>query len=513
MGKGAKQKKKEGAKQPVPQGDQPPMKVRSLPLGREYIVLGAIVVIGLFLRFFELARNPLWLDEATTNFLAIQPDLVSVVNAAAGDHHAPLHFVTIWFIKFIGSSEFLLRLPSALAGTLTIIAVFFIAKELYDEDAGLIAAALLAVSPFHIYYSQEARMYGMVVLFVSLAVWMFLRAGRTGKLTDWLLFGGVCTLAFYTHFYSAFIIVALVAAYFILRFREFFPQKTGGRKDTGFLKIPHDLKNFACGLAISALLVLPLLGSFISQSGYFVSNSFNWGLEWSAIPSMEFYVFSDYSEILAILFFCLMLAGFALIGKRQPGKMLALAVIFFVPVLISMYISSIIPFNPRYLLYLIVLFLPLVALPLAWASGKFRPDYGTIGIVTFIILISAVPLAPYYTGPLQKTDWRTFSKNLVQATEPGDTIVPLPSYMYTPLVYYYNNATDGTFFRSFPLNATGFKSLDNTSGSVYFVVTNDINAADPTGYSVQYLKDHGELLPGSTDIGTENQILLLKKIS
>jgi len=506
MGKGTRQKKSRGSgitkeKEARPHGNP------AVRFHRETLILGVIVILGLILRFFDLSRKPLWLDEATTNSLTTQPNIMAVITAASNDHHAPLHFVTIWLVKFIGSTEFLLRLPSAIAGTLTIIAIFFIAKELYDGRAGLIAAALLAVSPVHLYYSQDARMYGMAVLFVAIAVWMFLRASRTGDLRDWLFFGGACTLAFYTHFYTAFIIAALVAGYFILRFREFFPQKTEGPHGANAFLLPHDLKNFGCGLALAAILVLPLFGSFVSQSGYFVSHTFNWGLSMWDIPPATFIAFSAYYEIVAVLFICLMVAGLAMVGKKKAEMAIALCVIMFIPIFISMYLSSIIPFNIRYHLYLIVVFLSLVAIPLAWLSTKVSADHGTAAFVAIIILLSMIPVYAYYTDPITE-DWRTFSKNLMQQTSPGDIIAPLPTYMSLPLAYYYNNASDGTVYRDFPLNETGFRSLDNATGSVYYVVTWDITAADPSGYSIGYLNNHTIQMPGSVD-----GIYLLKKVS
>lgn len=506
MGKGARQKKVQGSGIAVEKKDQPANGNYYLPF-HDTLILGIIVLLGLILRFFELSRKPLWLDEATTNSLTMQPDLMAVVTAASRDHHAPLHFVTIWIVKFFGSSEFLLRLPSVIAGTLTIIAIFFIAKELYDGRAGLIAATLLAVSPLHLYYSQEARMYGMAVLFVALAVWMFLRASRTGELRDWLFFGGACTLAFYTHFYTAFIIAALIAGYFILRFREFFPQNTRDCAGVNGFSLPHDLKNFACGIAFAALLVLPLLGSFINQSGYFVSHTFNWGLSLWNIPPATFIAFSAYYDLAAFIFVCLMVVGLAMIGKKSVEMAITLAVLLFIPMLISMYLSSIIPFNVRYHLYLIIIFLSLVAVPLSWLSQKLNVRYGTVAVVAIIILLSMIPIYGFYTNPIQE-DWRTFSKNLLQETNPGDIIAPLPSYMSLPLTYYYNNMSDGTVYRDFSLNETGFRSLDNTSGSVYYVVTWDIIAADPSGYSLGYLSNHTMQMPGSVD-----GIYLLKKIS
>ncbi|OPY36712.1 MAG: hypothetical protein A4E35_01820 [Methanoregula sp. PtaU1.Bin051] len=502
MGKGSKQMR-ELAKKAPPQIE--PGQTENIISNRYYLGLAGIFIVGVFLRLFELARRPLWLDEASTNYLVTQPDLAAVFTAASADHHAPLHFMTIWFVKIFGSSEFLLRLPSAIAGAFTVIVIFFIAKELYNEEAGIISAAFLAFSPFHILYSQEARMYGMVVLFVALAIWMFFRAARTGSLWDWLFFGASCALAFSTHFYSAFVIVALILGYFILRSDEFRIKRTQDGENTIPVSLPHDLKNFLAGLAFAGVLVLPVMGSFFGQSGYFVSRSFNWGLSMWSIPSETFLDFSYYIEFIAILFVCLMLVGFVMIWMQKKQQAVAVAVILFVPMGISLYLSQIIPFNVRYHLYLIVLFLALVAIPLAYLSRKINSRHGALLIIGAILALSIIPLLSYYSAPLQE-DWRTFSNNLRETTQPGDNIAPLPWYIYLPLSYYYDNSSDGTFYKNFALDESGFLSLENTTGSVYYVVTWDITAADPTGYSVQYLNEHTAKMPGGV-----SGILLLKK--
>lgn len=499
MGKGSRQKREQEKKTAAGgRASQMP----DLLSGRIYPALAGIFLLGLVLRLFDLARKPLWLDEASTYYLTTQPDLSAVISAASADNHAPLHFITIWLARVAGSSEIFLRLPSALAGAFTVIVIYFIAKELYDERAGLIAASLLAVAPFHILYSQEARMYGMAVLFVSLAIYLFFRSIRTGSLPDWALFGASCALAFYTHFYTAFVIAALIAGYFVFRFREFLPGKQGDDQKPRFLSVPGDLRNFLAGLALSFVLVIPVLASFFSQSGYFISGSFNWGLSMWDIPSQTFLSFSSnwssaLSPFLSVILIILMVFGLVLIWKRKEETALTLLVVFFVPLLISMYLSQIIPFNVRYHLYLIVIFLALAAISLAWLSGKISVRYGSIAVIGLIFLVYAAPLASYYSEPY--LDWRSTSSALDDVTRPGDAIVPLPWNNYLPLSYYYNNETDGTHYRNFELTESGFKELDNEKGDVYFVITlGDLSAKGQPAYltSVAYLNNQTTIISG-----------------
>ena len=82
----------------------------------------------------------------------------------------------LWLtIRTFGHSEFAVRLPSLIAGTLVIPVLYELGRELYDRRTGLLAAAFAAVSPLLIWYSQEVRMYEFVTLFGLLALLTQLR--------------------------------------------------------------------------------------------------------------------------------------------------------------------------------------------------------------------------------------------------------------------------------------------------------------------------------------------------
>ena len=83
--------------------------------------------------------------------------------------------------RVFGTAKLAVRLPSLIAGTLVIPALYELGRELYDRRTGLIAAAFGAVSPLLIWYSQEARMYAFVTLFGLLALLTQLRAIRNAS--------------------------------------------------------------------------------------------------------------------------------------------------------------------------------------------------------------------------------------------------------------------------------------------------------------------------------------------
>jgi uncharacterized membrane protein len=89
-----------------------------------------------------------------------------------------------------------LRIIPAILGILTIPLFYLVGKELLDRNVGILAAALLAFSSFHIYYSQEARAYSAMLFFVSLSILFFLNAIQKNDIKNWILFGLFSAIAF-----------------------------------------------------------------------------------------------------------------------------------------------------------------------------------------------------------------------------------------------------------------------------------------------------------------------------
>ena len=95
----------------------------------------------------------------------------------------PLWYLLAWAdSRVLGTGEVALRLPSALAGIATVPVAWAIGRELAGPRAAAIAtAALVAVNPLFVWYSQEARAYGLFVLIAALAMLCFLRAAARAQ--------------------------------------------------------------------------------------------------------------------------------------------------------------------------------------------------------------------------------------------------------------------------------------------------------------------------------------------
>ena len=137
------------------------MKLRMLSDGRRVaFALGAVTVLGFLLRVWEIGAKGLWLDEAFSVWLGWQPLRELLAWVVKIDQHPPLYYTLLHFwMKIAGDSPNDIRMLSAILGTLTIPVMFLLGRRLMGTTVGLLAALILALSPFHVRFAQETRMY------------------------------------------------------------------------------------------------------------------------------------------------------------------------------------------------------------------------------------------------------------------------------------------------------------------------------------------------------------------
>lgn len=147
-----------------------------------------------------------WLDEATEADYA-QHSYGQMLTLLRHDNHPPLHYSIIWLIEHsLGTTEFDLRLPSIIFGTLMIPMVYLAGKALYDETAGIFGAAFTTVAPLAVWYSQEARMYALFMLLTTVTIWAQARVLRTGRDRYWIMWASASAAMIWTQWFSSFAI-------------------------------------------------------------------------------------------------------------------------------------------------------------------------------------------------------------------------------------------------------------------------------------------------------------------
>jgi uncharacterized membrane protein len=179
------------------------------------------VVIGAGLRLYLLADKSIWLDEAFSIRIS-QLSLLEMLRFIVQiDTHPPLYYLILKLWLVLGDGEAQVRLLSTIFSIAAIPLMYFIGTDIFeDERIGLIAATILALSPFHVWYAQETRMYAALTFFVLASAFFFFRALRYGSWQDWVGYILTTTLALYTD-NGAIWYIASITIFFLLSLRRY----------------------------------------------------------------------------------------------------------------------------------------------------------------------------------------------------------------------------------------------------------------------------------------------------
>jgi mannosyltransferase len=134
---------------------------RSSDLFSSYALPTAVGVLALVLRLYGLADKPFWLDEVTSLHRATMT-VSHLVHDSFRRSHYPTYFLLLWLVARLGTSQWLLRLPSAVFGAVGAALVCRIGGKAAGPRSGAIAGLLMAFSPFAVQLGQEARSYTLV---------------------------------------------------------------------------------------------------------------------------------------------------------------------------------------------------------------------------------------------------------------------------------------------------------------------------------------------------------------
>ena len=173
------------------------------------LAVGALTVLALGLRAVALDES-FFGDELFTHLIATRPDLQAVMAGVRSNLEIspPLFFVVAWLFGKLGDPFVWLRVPSLLAGVATVPLVYLLGARTVGRAAGLVGAALFALSPFAIFYASEARAYALMTLFVVLSTLTLLRALETDGRRWWVLFALLQAASMYTHYTAVFVLAA-----------------------------------------------------------------------------------------------------------------------------------------------------------------------------------------------------------------------------------------------------------------------------------------------------------------
>jgi uncharacterized membrane protein len=448
---------------------------------KEDLYLPIIIIVGLFLRVYNLASQSLWYDESAT-YVISSTGFTGVWNAMAsgGEFNPPLFYWMEYIVTYLlGATNLTLRLIPFIAGVLAIPAIYFLGKEIGDRKLGLISALFLAVSPWAVSYSQEARAYSLSVLFFIITLIYFFRLDPN-CVKHVSLFGLFAALTIWTHFFTIIFVAPIIL---VTTQRGFMTRCLGDRY------LPQS--------AIAIAMTLPLLPSLYKMISTYTESGIGAQLV-AAESGIEglgyfniFFAQSGYNPITMVFIIVaiaitLYLFVFSDCTNRHCSDFLF---VFSAPIIISvfLYYYGYIAVMPRYMSCLhplLMIILGIFALSFLNRKGE---KYVTFVAIFMIVLMSALSLGLFYIVPA-KPAWEDGANYLRSVDQPGDSILIISGhYSWHPFRFYYDNATEGTYI----YGATSYEGFLNYTDSKYFILSEgEMKWIDPENKTYMWLDSH-----------------------
>jgi hypothetical protein len=401
-------------------------------------VIIVLLLLAFALRVFRLGVQSFWADEGYGLYLASAslPDLTRDIFVDL--NHVPLYFFALHFwIRLVGDSELAVRYFSLIGGVLTVVLTFRIGRSLLGRAVGIVAAALAAVAPFHVYYSQEARMHiwttALCLLAANALVWAL---DRPAAWRRWALFAAAGVLGLYTFYYAGFALAGLSLA--------------GGvalllRRDwRGFVRL--GVANAAVLLAFApwAALVAVRLAEQAQHKGKdFVTYAapdflnLNWKTFVAGVTAEpERLAWPIWPVALALLL--------GAVALRRSRYRLILPLYLVVPLLGVFLVNLRYPhFLPRYLLLATPAFYLLLAgglvLPLRWPrpAAVVAAPLAVAGGVVFLLTAGQSLANAYFNSAYFRDDYRGVAQTITVTAQPDDAIVLNAPWQIYNFPYYY----------------------------------------------------------------------------
>jgi mannosyltransferase len=234
---------------------------------RETTWLWLIVLVGALVRLYHLDFQSLWLDEGWQYSIASAQSLRGVFDRALepAAAHPPLSYLINHLFLQVQDSDFFLRLPSVLFGIGSLPLCYLLARRFAPPPAAVLAVLVFALSPLHIWYSQEARMYAQLIFLSLLSTIFLLNALEYAHTKWWVWYTLTVTAGMYTHIFMALSIIAQ-GLWIVLYYRE------------------HLLSYSISMAAVSTLFFVPLGPFLLEGFKTFRQPSGGAGFSWGSLP-------------------------------------------------------------------------------------------------------------------------------------------------------------------------------------------------------------------------------------
>lgn len=331
-------------------------------------------------RLIDALRNPLIFDEIYSLHLA-RLGLHGLLATLSRDVDQPLHFLVVWAWRAIGGeADLWIKIPPLLFALATVWVTARLGRAMFGETAGLVAAALLALQPTHVLYSQQARFHAMLWLILTALLWLAWRWLERPSRGDAIGMMLLMAAALYTDWFSVFVIGAIAL--------------------WGTIALRGDPRRLGVWLAVFALGVMlyaPQMVTLVAQIRRDVAGE-------RLLPPMSGAEIGDLLRKLAYnarylvpVLAALALAPLAWRSTRRPAALLW--VVALLPVLLPWWLSvqGVHLFIGRQMLFT----MPIVCLLAGAAATRVRPSWAQALAVAALVLVTG--RACLMRTPLEET--------------------------------------------------------------------------------------------------------------
>jgi len=389
---------------------------------RWMLALAVLTLLGAALRAYHLGLDSYWLDEATSIVIA-RSNWTDIWNNVGQSSKPPLFYFLLKLWLPLGESEGITRLLALLWGTLSIPTQYWLGRTMVDRRVGFLSAAILALSPFHVTYSQELRMYTLQGFLLTLTIGFFIRGLRRSQPVAWIAFAITASLAAYTHYFSLYVLPFL-GLYGLWKRRD---------------------RHIVTALGLSALFVamalLPQVGNLIDEVARETSEGYPPPTVLTPLATLYFLLLSYtmpsklFLPAMFVVLGMLALVVYESLRRSQTPPPTLLLWMTFGP-LVTIYVTA--AFLPLFLPErTLIVILPTLLVLLA-RGFVHRPRPSPVPpLLALLITASTVSLGHYYWNPNhRKPPMRQAAAYVMENVEPADAVLHTSDGSYITFLVY-----------------------------------------------------------------------------
>lgn len=376
-----------------------------------FLLLLGVVAIAAVMRLYHLTFQSMWVDEiASMHGSDWDLTLAQLIHYTKGDQPPAFFLMLHVWLKFFPFDDFSGRLLAVVIGLIGIIAVFFLGREIKDERTGLMASLIATFSYIHIYFSQEARFYTLVFLASSLSWLFFIRAVKSERKQNFLLYVLFTTLVIYTHYFGLVVLVSQGILFLMI------------------IVVYKSTRRFIFLSITSAISIIVLISPWIPVLFSDVKTEVFWiPREPFYFPIKYFYIyFKDYFSCfvfapLILYYFFNTYRTYRQEKKIDPAHLILIGSVilgFLIPITYSIVRTPML--QERYTIICLPSIIVMISLGFGLLKEKLR--YTLLIGTCCTALISLIFIEKYYTT-VRKEDWRGLAELIIRDMKSDEIVV------------------------------------------------------------------------------------------